>query len=89
MALDGDMDKDRDHNVIAGDPERLEIGQCLVQHTARQSANPSELIGGNALIGRRVHQVAGDIQKLLATGAGDRCPGEGCFDFFQVADPEG
>ena len=32
MTFDGDVDKDGDLHVVAGDPERLEIGQCLVQH---------------------------------------------------------
>lgn len=89
MPLDGDMDKDCDRHVIAGNPERLEIGHCLDQHAASQSADPGQLIGGNAMIGRRVHQVAGNIQKLLATGAGDRALCQDRLDFFQVADPEG
>ena len=89
MTLDGDMDKDRDHDVVAGDPERLEIGQCLVEHASGQSADPRQLIGGNALIGGRVHQVTDDIQKLFAAGAGDRGPGQDRLDFFQSADPEG
>ena len=82
MTFDGDMDKDRDRQVVAGNPERLEIGKCLVQHTASQSADPSQLISGNALIGGRVHQMACDIQKLFAAVAGDRGPGQDRLGFL-------
>ena len=34
-----------------------------------KSADPGQLIGGDALIGGRVHQVPDDIEKLLASGA--------------------
>jgi len=88
MAFDGDMDKDRDRQVVAGNPERLEIGKCLVEHAASQSADPSQLISGNALIGRRVHQITSDIQKLLASVVGDRGPGQDRLGFLLGADPQ-
>ena len=88
MTLDSDMDKDRDHDVVAGNPECLEIGKCLVKHAPSQSAYPSQLISGNALVGERVHQMAYDIQKLFAADVGDRCPGQDRLGFLQGADPQ-
>ena len=71
MPLDPHMDDRGQCEVVAGNVECLEIGHRLGQMPRGQSAGPAELISRNALIGRRVHQVANNGQKLAAPCAGD------------------
>ena len=74
MTFDGDMDKDRDRHVVAGNPERSRSANALLSSTASQSADPRQLIGGNALIGGRVHQMTMSIRSCLRRLPGDRGP---------------
>lgn len=88
MTFDADMNEDRHRQIVAGDAKRLQIGHGLVQPGPAQPADAGQLVGGDALIGRRIHQVTDDLRQLPATGAGDRGAFKNCPHLFQPADPQ-
>ena len=82
------MNENSHHHVIAGDAEGFEIGHCLVQAAAGQSADAGQFVSRDTLVGRRIHQVTHDVQKLPASHARDAGGGQDCLDLFQLLDPQ-
>ena len=48
--FDPQMHEDRDGRVIAGDAQRFQIGQRLVQRASRQAASAGQIVGRDTLI---------------------------------------
>ena len=82
------MHKHGHRSVVARDPQRFQICQRLGQLRTGQTADSSQLIRGDALIGWRVDQVADDIHQL--------CPPRPCdlrlfqqrFRIIQASHPQ-
>jgi hypothetical protein len=86
LVLDPNMHEHGHRDVVSGDAQGLEVGQGLVEGAGREPADAGQLVGADALVDRRVHQVPDDIPKLPAPLLGDAgSAGNDLFGFLHCA----
>ncbi|MNW13981.1 hypothetical protein D3C71_2120790 [compost metagenome] len=60
-------------HIVAGDAQRFEVGESLVDGPGVEAAGAGQLVGADALVDRRIHQVSHDVAQLITPLLGDPC----------------